>query len=586
MPTEPATLCAAACTVALPCSDAIPVWGRPQAQLIVLEGDSVVVVGTLDSPVVPPGLAAGVAEGLGLPRSSVFLAPSGAAEGPERLRRAVGEPEGEGPSQDAVLIGRLVDAVRGLVGWLVPARLRTLAGHRWDIAGLTQPSVSTWGARLERRHNELEGTRPDAGLERLAAERNGARRPPNLRWDRALVDARLRGFVVQSVDDDAVLAVFCAVSATVPALWGGHGRVAGGIPQCAREAAQDQIMRKSRRVVPVVALAAGVSADAELRAPSVGAPKSGPQTGPLPAARELGVTWGRAVAAAALAPGDVLTMACSSVLSSVKAAGAPVRDGASALPETGTVEGRASRSELAGLLAAMGPMIEQNIDGQGVVHGLDLGGLKLLGLPAQLTTGLAGRLPRELVLVGPTDGHLGGLATPREMDQGTIAAVCPWGREAGLWMVEQVNGLVWTPLQSDPLKAVVVDADVSPVGDVQAADTPAPNEGFSPATLHLRRHQTPGGGEPMLRVEVLWVGDAVEVEGPWVSLHTDSGPLMYRGAPVDDLHRGFLIASQPHGTSTRWRARWSIPMPRRWTGRVLTAELSPWSQETEARTVP
>ncbi len=591
---------AAAGQLGLPLGGRTPWWGRPQAVLLRLEhGGTTAIIATLDMPALPRGLGPAVAAALGLPAEAVLLAPSGARPGLD-----------PGAVPVPALAAALAGAARGLATALVPVQLHALDGHRWNLARLQAPATSAWGARLERRAKEFAGCRPDAALTRLGLERNGRDVPPGLPWERALVDARLTGFTVRAVATGKLVFVFAAVRASLPRGLRG-ARPATGPVQLARESARERIWRKERpgpEGPPQIALAAGISADAELDG-----------QGDRAAATTMAEAWGQAVAAAALDPGAPLTGPLRAARVALVPAGAPVRDGAAHLPATPAPRGPVVRSDVTGWLAeAPAPRPEDGAapateTEEGAPESpapedaapedaapedaapegplawaqlLDLGGRRIVALPAQLSTGLAGRVAEDTALVGPCGGFLGAMVTPREHDHGTVGGLAPWGRESGRWLLAQLpealppllaraSGVPETPETSGVPEAPGFPED-------PATDAAPPATGRE-AVLRLRRHNPGPGQEPQLRLEVEWVGPPVDTVGPWLRLLRDGAPVLLGGVPVDDLHRAMLVESQPHAGTTRWRLRWSAPLPRRWSGRRFTAELGPWSTTTAPR---
>ena len=534
------TLRAAAGRLALPLRGARPWWGRPQAVLLLLEhGDQTAILGTVDAPLVDDRLGPAVAELLGLPAAAVLLVPSGARPG---------------PLLDAESAAPIVATAAALAETLRPARLFPLHGHRWKLSRLEDAAASTWGARQERRPSELEKSRPDAALARIVAARNGQDPAPGLPWVEGLVDAGIGGLVVEDCDTEKILAVFAALRSSLPAPASSHRPSSGPLAHARAEAAR-RLWRKQRGASPVVALTAAVSADSVLQVG--GAP---------PAARSLAADLGRAVADAALesASGNVLPVPqLTGARAPLQPAGASVRDGAGQLPQAPAAPGPRQRS----LPGALGTLLAPALEGH--AQALQLGPLRLLALPGQLTTGLAQRIQDNTVLMGPSGGHLGAFCTAREHDRSRLQSLAPWGRESGRWLVEQQLG-------SAPL-----------VGRLQAqsAHEPPTAKGRQPV-LRLRRH-TPGKGAPTeLRVEVEWVGAPVEVAGPWLQLHREDEPLRWEGALVNDLEQDMMLESRPHADTVQWRLRWSLPLPRRWSGRLLSAELPPWGLRSEARKVP
>jgi hypothetical protein len=533
-----APLRAAASQQGLPLSGACPWWGRPLAQGILLEHDETILfIGILDVPSIDQERGPQVAAALGLDPAAVLLLPSGARPGP-----ALGE----------AAVASLCDQARALAGQLRPARLRPLSGHRWRLAALADPAGSAWGARLERRSTELAGSRPDAALARLVEARNDRSVPPGLPWSEGMVDARFEGLLIEDRDEGTALAVLTTLRAALPAP-ARTDRPSAGPLHHARAVAARRLWRTTRTHPPVVAITAAISADAALRC------------GTEPAeGRRLGEDLGRAVADAVGAAGAPLEDGLALGRAVVRPAAAPVRGGDGQLPPEPAPLGRPDRG-LPGDLGAAAALAEDV-----VVHRVVLGGRELRALPAQLSTGLASRVPPSVLLVGPTGGHIGAACTAREHDKSRLGPWCPWGREAGRWLLEQEP-------PTAPCPGALAPAEPPPV--------PPPVPGRQ-AVLRLHRH-TPGRSAPTtLRLEVEWVGDPVATTGPWIALHREDGPLLWEGAPVDDLHQTMLIESRPHGDSVQWRARWSLPLPRRWSGRMLTARLAPWGLETEPRKVP
>lgn len=533
-----APLQAAASQQGLPLAGARPWWGRPLAQGILLQnGANTLFISILDVPSVSAELGPQVAAALELDPAAVLILPSGSRPGP---------PVG------AAAVASIAAQARALAGLLRPARLRPVSGHRWRLAALVDPVGSAWGGRLERRPAELAGSRPDAALARLVEARNGQSVPPGLPWAEGLVDARFEGLLVEDSDSGAALAVLAAFRAALPAP-ARSDRPSPGPLHHARAVTARRLWRTSRTPPPVVAITAAVSADAALRCGTTSAE-----------GRRLGEDLGRAVADAVAAAGAPLDDQLELGRVVVRPSGGPVRGGDGQLPLEAAPLSRPDRG-LPGDLGAAAELTEEV-----VVQRVVLGGRELRALPAQLSTGLASRVPPSVLLVGPTGGHLGAACTAREHDKSRLGPWCPWGREAGRWLLEQ-------------------EPPTAPCPGTLAPSEPPPPPVALPgrqAVLRVHRH-TPGRSAPTtLRVEVEWVGEAVDTTGPWVALHRDDGPLLWEGSPVDDLHQTMLIESRPHGDTVQWRARWSLPLPRRWSGRMLTARLAPWGLETEPRKVP